>query len=142
MPSTIGGKGKRRMGEDERQEHGAAPGNDLVTVGRAYGPLEWTLAVSMLRAAGLQIGTRGDAIASVSWDKMIAWGGVALQVPASQASDAAGLLTAFYPVRKRRGVERLLIAVAVFLLFQVPPPPSGFYPVRAAVTRQSAPDPA
>ncbi|WP_420333540.1 hypothetical protein [Roseibium sp.] len=104
---------------------------NLVTVARAYGPMEWALTASFLESANIRVWTFDQAIASVSWDKMIAWGGVSIRVPASQANAASALLEGFSPVRSRRAVDRLLVAILVFFLFQVPPPPSGFFHQRA-----------
>ena len=67
------------MAQQLRQEN-------LVTVARAYGPMEWALAASFLESANIRVWTFDQAIASVAWDKMIAWGGVSIRVPASQAA--------------------------------------------------------
>ncbi|MEO0975789.1 MAG: hypothetical protein AAFY05_21165 [Pseudomonadota bacterium] len=104
---------------------------NLVTVARAYGPMEWALAASLLESANIRVWAFDQAIASVAWDRMIAWGGVSIRVPASQADTATALLDGFSPVRTKGALEKVLVAILVFLLFQVPPPPSGFFPQRA-----------
>lgn len=104
---------------------------NLVTVARAYGPMEWALAASVLESANIRVWAFDQAISSVAWDKMIAWGGVSIRVPASQADAAYALLDGFSPVRTRGALEKLLVAILVFFLFQVPPPPSGFFHQRA-----------
>ncbi|MEM8701005.1 MAG: hypothetical protein AAGF82_04205 [Pseudomonadota bacterium] len=105
--------------------------HNMVTVARAYGPMEWALATSLLMSANIRVWAFDQAIASVAWDKMFAWGGVSIRVPASQAAEACTLLDGFSPVRTRGALEKVLVAILVFLLFQVPPPPSGFFHQRA-----------
>ncbi|WP_434056049.1 MAG: hypothetical protein RDA78_14725 [Roseibium sp.] len=104
---------------------------NLVTVARAYGPMEWALAASFLESANIRVWTFDQAIASVAWDKMIAWGGVSIRVPASQADTASALLDGFSPVRTKGALDKVLVAILVFFLFQVPPPPSGYFHQRA-----------
>lgn len=105
--------------------------DNLVTVARAYGPMEWALAASILDSANIRVWAFDQAIASIAWDKMIAWGGVSIRVPASQAEAASVLLEGFAPVRTKGALEKVLVAIVVFLLFHVPPPPSGFFHQRA-----------
>lgn len=104
---------------------------NLVTVARAYGPMEWALAASYLESANIRVWTFDQAIASVAWDKMIAWGGVSIRVPASQADTASALLDGFSPERTKGALDKVLVAILVFFLFQVPPPPSGYFHQRA-----------
>lgn len=104
---------------------------NLVTVARAYGPMECALAASLLESANVRVWAFDQAIASVAWDRMIAWVGVSIRVPASQANTAIALLDGFSPVRTKGALEKVLVAILVFFLFQVPPPPSGFFHQRA-----------
>lgn len=104
----------------------------LVTVARAYGPMEWALAASILDSGNIRVWAFDQTIASVAWDKMIAWGGVSIRVPASEAEAAAALLDGFSPVRTKGRLEKVLVALLVFFFFHVPPPPSGFFHQRAA----------
>ncbi len=104
----------------------------FVTVGWAYGQAEAALAVALLGSAGIRAFPHTWSVATVQWHWTHALGGIALQVPADQAADAAELLADNPIVRRpRHWLWRLLVAaVAVAVLFwvSIPPPPSGFFP--------------
>ncbi|WP_342641721.1 hypothetical protein [Rhodoligotrophos ferricapiens] len=54
-------------------------------------------------AAGVYVHARDRHLGSVSWDKMVVIGGIAIRVPTSQASDAAELMAEFQPLRHYKG---------------------------------------
>ena len=106
--------------------------SNLVTVGWAYGQAEAALATALLRGAGIAVFADTWYLASVDWAKTHAFQGIALQVPAVQAADAAAIL-AEHPItrRPRPWQQRLLagaVMLAAFLLVSLPPPPFGFFP--------------
>ncbi|MEQ9607150.1 MAG: hypothetical protein RLN99_05725 [Kiloniellaceae bacterium] len=114
--------------------------SELTTIGWAYGQAEAGLAMAMLGASGIRVVPHSYAMASVQWDLTHALGGIALQVPAGQAGDAAAILAGQSMMRRPRTWWRRLLAavafIAVFLAFNVPPPATGFYTAALATPRQ------
>ena len=104
---------------------------NLTTVGYAYGMAEAAMASGLLESAGIMVFRHPWHTVCVSWSKTHAFGGIEIQVPASQAEEAAAVLADFQPIaRPRKRLIRLLICIAATLLIAVPPPASGFFPAR------------
>ncbi|WP_340119062.1 hypothetical protein [Pelagibius sp. 7325] len=121
--------------------------SELITIGWAYGQAEACLAMAMLGASGIRVMPHSYAMVSVQWDLTHALGGIALQVPAEQAANAAAILSGQSMMGRPGTLWRRLLAtvafIAVFLAFNVPPPAAGFYTVAPSAPRQrsSAADP-
>lgn len=103
----------------------------LVPAGYAYGQMEAALACAMLESAGIIALPHTRHTASNAWHFTFALGGIPILVPASQQQDAIDLLAGFSPPsRFPRGIVEAALAIAVFLLVALPPPPSGYFAVR------------
>lgn len=101
---------------------------NLITVGYAYGMPEAAMASALLESAGIMVFRHPWHTVCNVWDKAHAFGGIEIQVPASQAQDAAALLADFQLIaRPRQRLFRLLVCIAATLMIAVPPPASGFY---------------
>ena len=101
--------------------------SDLVTVGWAYGQPDSALAMAMLRSAGIPVYIQSYYTLSVAWHWTQAFGGMAVQVPASEGAAAAEILAGFQGTSSRwRKLLYLLFAITVLLWVSVPPPPNGF----------------
>jgi len=114
---------------------------NLVTVGWAYGQAEAGLAMALLGSAGIRVFADTWYLASMNWTLTHAFGGIALQVPASEAKEAAAILAEFPIARRPRPWSRRLLGgavmLAVFLTLGFPPPPYGLHArrLRPAVSR-------
>lgn len=112
---------------------------DFVPVGYAYGQMEAGLTCAMLESAGIVVLPQTRYAASNAWHYTVALGGIAILVPASQQQDAIELLADFaVSSRLRRGIGRTILAIVVFLLVALPPPPSGYFAVRRPAPRSEA----
>ena len=112
---------------------------DFAPVGYAYGQMEAALACAMLEAAGIIALQQTRYAASNAWHFTFALGGIPIVVPASQRQEAIDLLADFaLPSRARYSIGRTLLAVAVFLLATLPPPPSGYFAIRHPAARSTA----
>ncbi len=116
---------------------------NLTTVGHAYGVPEAAMAVALLESAGILVTEHPWHSLSIRWDLTHALGGIELQVPASQAKEAAAVLADFQPTAQpRKRLFRLLVCIAATFFLAVPPAASGFFAVamRPGTTRNSAQD--
>lgn len=105
----------------------AVKSSDLVTVGWAYGQPDASLAMAMLRSAGIPVYVQSYYTLSVAWHWTQAFGGMAVQVPASQAAAAAEILADFQGTSSRwRKLHYLFLALIVFFWIGLPPPSNGF----------------
>ncbi|TQV70635.1 hypothetical protein [Denitrobaculum tricleocarpae] len=116
---------------------------NLTTVGYAYGVPEAAMAAALLESAGILVTRHPWHTVCVTWSKTHAFGGIEIQVPASQAEQAATILADFQPIaRPRKRLFRLLVCIAATLFIAVPPAASGFFAVamRPGTMRNSAQD--
>lgn len=100
----------------------------LVTVGRAYGGSVAALAIAMLESSGIRVFPHPWHTLSVSWNWAHALGGLELQVPASQAQQAAAILADFQVTRRPKNkLLFLLFSIVVWAWLAVPPPAFIFF---------------
>lgn len=119
--------------------------SDLVTIGWAYGTLDAYLAFSMLKSAGIPVHLESLHYLNANWPFAHALGGIAVEVPGSEAPDAWEILASFRgnTTRRWRRWHWLFLAAAIFLWIGVPPPPSGYVAsARWQTVRSAAPQPA
>lgn len=104
--------------------------SELVTIGWAYGASDAYLAVSMLRSAGIPVYPESLHYLNMNWPLSHAFGGIAIQVPGSEAPEAWEILAGFEgnTARRWRRLHWLAVAVIVFLLMGLPPPSNGYTP--------------
>ena len=116
--------------------------SELVTIGWAYGTSDAYLARSMLTSAGIPVYTESLHILNANWPWSQAFGGIAIQVPGSEAIDAWEVLSDFAgnSARRWRRWHWLVFAAIVFLWMGLPPPSNGYTPsARWVSPRLSAP---
>lgn len=106
----------------------------LVTVAIGYGFADTATTVAYLQAHGVPVTTLPYHLASLSWDMVVALRGMEIRVPARLAGAACILLAEIarsdVPEGKGTGWAqwgRLIALVLIFLITQVPPPPSGIF---------------
>ena len=94
--------------------------------------------MAMLRTAGIPVFAQSLHFLSVAWHRAQALDGIAIMVPASEAGNAADILSGFRGTSSRwRGLYYLLLAVVLALWVAVPPPSNGFCPAtRPALVAQ------
>ncbi len=69
--------------------------SELVTIGWAHGTFDAYLAMSMLISAGIPVHTQPLHTLNANWTLSQAFGGIAIQVPPSEAADAWDILADF-----------------------------------------------
>lgn len=121
----------------------------LVTVAIGYGFAETATTVSFLQAHGVPVTILPHHLPSVSWDMVVALGGMEIRVPARLGGAASILLAEIAEAdavvaekpRWLRWVWRAVF-VLLYLYAQVPPAPRGiFYLTRSQVVGSQSPSP-
>ena len=119
--------------------------SDLVTIGWAYGTSDAYLALAMLKSAGIPVHLESLHYLNANWPFAHAFGGIAIEVPGSEAPDAWEVLAGFRgnTARRWRRWQWLVLAAVVFLWIGVPPPSNGsIASARWLPTCSAAPQPA
>jgi hypothetical protein len=103
-------------------------GDRLETLGWVFRPAQLLVVQSLLEQAGVMLCPLGYHHLTNQWPIAIALGGIELRVPAEQAEEARALLAALPPLLPpaqefgRHWPVRLLVLLALYLFFCVPPP--------------------
>ena len=104
--------------------------DELVTTGWAHGTFDAYLAMSMLMSAGIPVHAQPLHTQNANWTLSQAFGGIAIQVPGSEAAEAREVLSDFKgnSGRRWRRWNYLVFAVLVLFLANLPPPANGYTP--------------